>query len=119
MMSPPVGKSGAGRATDSSSSDALAPRLAARATTSAASQTSPRLCGGIDVAMPTAMPAAPLTRSTGTRAGSTSGSISDASKLSLKATEMPPASGSPRAALPRSSPLSSASCANFVSLHSV
>jgi len=36
--------------------------------------TSRRLCGGMRVAMPTAMPDVPLTSSCGTRAGSTSGS---------------------------------------------
>ena len=38
-------------------------------------QTSPRLCGGMLVAMPTAMPVAPLTRRFGIRAGSTTGSV--------------------------------------------
>jgi hypothetical protein len=42
----------------------------------AASQTSPRLCGGIFVAMPTAMPSAPFTRRFGNFAGSTVGSRS-------------------------------------------
>jgi hypothetical protein len=41
--------------------------------------TSRRLCGGMFVAMPTAMPEAPLTRRLGTRAGSTSGSVSEPS----------------------------------------
>jgi hypothetical protein len=41
-----------------------------------ASITSPRLCGGILVAMPTAMPPAPLTRRLGKRAGRTTGSCS-------------------------------------------
>ena len=40
--------------------------------------TSPRLCGGMFVAMPTAMPAEPLTSRFGKRAGSTSGSFSRA-----------------------------------------
>ena len=39
----------------------------------AASMTSPRLCGGILVAIPTAMPSEPLTSRFGYRAGSTSG----------------------------------------------
>ena len=38
-----------------------------------ASMTSPRLCGGMFVAMPTAMPWLPLTRRLGNRAGSTTG----------------------------------------------
>jgi hypothetical protein len=41
-----------------------------------ASTTSFRLCGGMLVAMPTAMPAEPLTSRFGMRAGSTSGSFS-------------------------------------------
>ena len=41
-----------------------------------ASISSPRLCGGILVAMPTAMPPAPLTSRLGKRAGSTTGSCS-------------------------------------------
>ncbi len=40
---------------------------------------SPRLCGGMLVAMPTAMPEEPFTRRFGTRAGSTAGSLSDSS----------------------------------------
>jgi hypothetical protein len=38
--------------------------------------TSPRLCGGILVAMPTAIPPAPLTSMLGNRAGRTVGSLS-------------------------------------------
>ncbi len=38
-------------------------------------QISPRLCGGMFVAMPTAMPAAPLTSRFGMRAGRTTGSV--------------------------------------------
>jgi hypothetical protein len=37
--------------------------------------TSPRLCGGMLVAMPTAMPVLPLTSSCGNRAGMTTGSL--------------------------------------------
>ena len=44
-----------------------------------ASMTSPRLCGGMFVAMPTAMPADPLISSSGTFAGSTAGSLRDSS----------------------------------------
>ena len=43
-----------------------------------ASITSPRLCGGMLVAMPTAMPPAPLTSRLGKRAGRTDGSFSRA-----------------------------------------
>ena len=45
------------------------------------SMASPRLCGGMFVAMPTAMPCEPLTRRFGKRAGSTAGCISVSSKL--------------------------------------
>ena len=41
-----------------------------------ASMTSPRLCGGMFVAMPTAIPPAPLTSRFGNRDGSTTGSCS-------------------------------------------
>jgi hypothetical protein len=41
--------------------------------------TSTMLCGGMLVAMPTAMPAVPLTRSCGNFAGSTDGSFSEPS----------------------------------------
>jgi len=44
-----------------------------------ASITSPRLCGGMFVAMPTAIPEEPLTRRFGYFAGSTAGSLSEPS----------------------------------------
>ena len=44
-----------------------------------ASMTSPRLCGGMLVAMPTAMPPAPLTKRFGNFAGRTVGSFSELS----------------------------------------
>ena len=44
-----------------------------------ASITSPRLCGGMFVAMPTAMPEEPLTSRFGYFAGSTDGSVSEPS----------------------------------------
>ena len=44
-----------------------------------ASTISPRLCGGMLVAMPTAMPAEPLISRLGMRAGRTSGSFSEPS----------------------------------------
>jgi hypothetical protein len=44
-----------------------------------ASITSERLCGGMFVAMPTAMPEDPLTSRLGTRVGKTDGSDSDSS----------------------------------------
>ena len=51
-----------------------------------ASITSFRLCGGIDVAIPTAIPFDPLTRRLGNLLGITTGSFSSPSKLSLKST---------------------------------
>ena len=62
---PPVGKSGPGTMPIRSSIES--PGLSISATQ--ASITSPRLCGGMLVAMPTAMPPAPLTRRLGKRAG--------------------------------------------------
>ena len=44
-----------------------------------ASQTSPRLWGGMLVAMPTAMPAEPFTSRLGRRVGRTDGSVSSPS----------------------------------------
>jgi len=46
----------------------------------------PRLCGGMLVAMPTAIPVAPLTSRLGIAAGKTSGSSRVPSKFSLKST---------------------------------
>ena len=51
-----------------------------------ASPISPRLWGGMLVAMPTAMPPTPLTSRLGSLAGSTIGSLSEPSKLSMKST---------------------------------
>ncbi len=53
---------------------------------STASIVSPRLCGGMFVAIPTAIPVVPLTKRFGKRAGKTSGSRSVPSKLSMKST---------------------------------
>ncbi len=50
------------------------------------SMTSPRLCGGMLVAMPTAIPDDPLTRSWGNLAGRTVGSLRDSSKFGMKST---------------------------------
>ena len=76
-MMPPVGKSGPGMCAMSAA--AAAPRSivasagsSMKATT--ASTTSRRLCGGMFVAMPTAIPEEPLTSRFGKRAGSTTGS---------------------------------------------
>ena len=51
-----------------------------------ASITSVRLCGGILVAIPTAIPEAPFTRRLGYLDGSTVGSFSVSSKLGVKST---------------------------------
>jgi hypothetical protein len=45
--------------------------------------TSPKLCGGILVAIPTAIPEEPFTNNAGTRAGKTVGSDSDSIKKRL------------------------------------
>ena len=68
---PPVGKSGPGTMSIRSSIDRPGSSISA----TQASTTSPRLCGGMLVAMPTAMPPAPLTRRFGKRAGRTTGSL--------------------------------------------
>ena len=70
MMSAPVGKSGP--LTWVMRSSGVASGLSMRWTV--ASITSPRLCGGMFVAMPTAMPWPPLTSRFGKRLGRTEGS---------------------------------------------
>ena len=50
------------------------------------SQSSERFCGGMLVAMPTAIPEAPLTSMLGSLAGMTTGSRKLLSKLSMKST---------------------------------
>ncbi len=74
-MKAPVGKSGPGSLRMSW------PRVASGCLISSivASMTSERLCGGMLVAMPTAMPVDPLTRRLGNFAGSTIGSTSEPS----------------------------------------
>ncbi len=74
-MMPAVGKSGPG--TNSISSGIVMAGLSMTATQ--AFTTSVRLCGGMLVAMPTAMPEEPLISRFGTRVGSTEGSVSDSS----------------------------------------
>ena len=69
-MMPPVGKSGP--LTNLSSVLPRAFGLSIR--NSAASHNSAALCGGIEVAMPTAMPCEPLASRLGNAAGSTTGS---------------------------------------------
>ena len=70
QMTPPVGKSGPGM-TSSRSSSVLSGSSISRMV---ASQTSAKLCGGMLVAIPTAMPFDPLTIRFGNRDGSTTGS---------------------------------------------
>ncbi len=78
-MVPPVGKSGAGTWTISSSSVISGVSMVA----TMPSTSSPRLCGGMLVAMPTAMPLAPLSKRFGSAAGRTEGSSSEPSKLGV------------------------------------
>ena len=72
---PPVGKSGPGMW--ASSSAVVASGFWIRWI--AAAQTSPALCGGMLVAMPTAIPAAPFASRLGKPPGSTTGSLSSPS----------------------------------------
>ena len=82
MMMPPVGKSGPGMYCMRSSTDMSGLSIMAQR----ASVTSPRLWGGMLVAMPTAMPPEPLTSRLGNRAGSTAGCCRVSSKLGTKST---------------------------------
>ena len=70
MMMPPVGKSGPGSTFISSA--VVTSGLSS--IKHVASIVSPRLCGGMFVAMPTAMPFEPFTSRFGKRAGKTVGS---------------------------------------------
>ncbi len=74
-MNPAVGKSGAGirRASSSISTSGFSISF------SIAAQTSPRLWGGMFVAMPTAMPEEPFTRRLGIVVGRTTGSMREPS----------------------------------------
>src|SRR5712691_7141118 len=72
-ITPPVGKSGPG--TYLRRVRLLALGVAMRC--SAASQSSAALCGGIDVAIPTAIPWEPLASRLGNAPGRTTGSFSD------------------------------------------
>ncbi len=69
---PPVGRSGPGTCFISASRSAFGYRIRWRA----AAMTSRRLCGGMFVAMPTAMPEEPFTSRFGKAAGSATGSCS-------------------------------------------
>ena len=76
MICPPPGKSGPRMC---SSSSAVEDLPFERTIATAAAATSARWCDGISVAMPTAMPDAPLSSTNGSRAGSSSGSVLDPS----------------------------------------
>ncbi|MNL69302.1 hypothetical protein D3C87_1941480 [compost metagenome] len=67
----PVGKSGPGMICIRSDSSIAGSSISAMQP----SMTSVRLCGGMLVAMPTAIPPAPLTSRLGKRAGTTDGSL--------------------------------------------
>ncbi len=71
MMMPPVGKSGPWMDRISSSRPASGLSMSVQTP----SMTSPMLCGGMFVAMPTAMPVEPLTSRFGKWLGSTVGSF--------------------------------------------
>ena len=75
MIVPPVGKSGPGMIFMIASSRICGLSMSAMT----ASATSFRLCGGIEVAMPTAIPCEPLQRRFGNFAGRTVGSTVDSS----------------------------------------
>ena len=75
MINPPVGKSGP--LTKPSRSSPVASGFSIRCFTAAV--ISRRLCGGMLVVMPTAIPVAPFNSRLGIRAGSTAGSSSEPS----------------------------------------
>ncbi len=85
-MTPPVGKSGPFTISMRSLSSGSLPWICMSTMSATASTTSPRLCGGMFVAIPTAMPWEPFTSRLGSFAGSTSGSLRVPSKLSVKST---------------------------------
>ena len=70
----PVGKSGPLIRCVTAAASSSGPASGFASAQRAASATSRRLCGGIFVAMPTAMPSEPFASSAGNRAGSTTGS---------------------------------------------
>ena len=74
-MNPPVGKSGPGISRRSSRAFSTRDAAAFSASHTVPSITSRRLCGGMLVAMPTAIPAEPLTSRLGNGAGRTAGSL--------------------------------------------
>ncbi len=79
MIIPPVGKSGAGIYFIISSRDMFLLSMYA----TMPSMDSPKECGGMLVASPTAIPLAPLTSKLGILLGNTAGSSNESSKLSV------------------------------------
>ena len=75
LIIPAVGKSGPGKTSKSSSTEISGLSIIRRQ----ASVTSVKLCGGMFVAIPTAIPEDPLTSRLGTRVGNTEGSLSEPS----------------------------------------
>ena len=82
IIVPPVGKSGPGMYSISFSREM--PGLSMQAITPLITSTG--LCGGILVAIPTAIPVVPLMIRLGSMAGSTHGSFSLSSKFGIKST---------------------------------
>ena len=74
-ISAPVGKSGPGMRSSSAACSSASVASGWRSAQSTPSATSRRLCGGMFVAMPTAMPDEPFSSRSGIRAGSTDGSV--------------------------------------------
>ena len=83
---PPVGKSGPGTACSSARNFSSRVVLRSSITASTPSMTSRMLCGGMLVAIPTAMPVEPFTSRFGNGAGSTTGSSVVSSKFGRKST---------------------------------
>ena len=106
-ITPPVGKSGPGMTLNNSSNFTCSPFCAALAKTTNASATSIKLCGGMLVAIPTAIPVLPLINTFGSFAGNTIGSCCDPSNVSANSTQS------------ISTSFNSISCDNCLSLHSV
>ena len=82
----PVGKSGPFKTPRISSMLVCTPKILSSIIFSTAPITSRRLCGGILVAIPTAIPVVPFTKRFGKRDGKTTGSFSVSSKFGAKST---------------------------------
>ncbi len=88
MISASVGKSGPLTCSQSSAVEVFG----ASSSRMHALATSLMLCGGMSVAIPTAIPVAPLSRTLGRRAGRTDGSLSVPSKFGAQSTVPCPSS---------------------------